>query len=53
MMIRRGLVRDYPIFFAYTVFQIVEEGTLFTLDHMDAISDYQYWSWHWVGLSIS
>lgn len=53
IMIRRGLVRAYPIFFAYTVFQIVEEGTLFTLDHADAISDYQYWSVHWVGLSIS
>jgi hypothetical protein len=53
IMIRRGLVHEYPLFFSYTVFQIIEEGTLFALDHNDAVSDYQYWSVHWAGLAIS
>jgi hypothetical protein len=52
VMIRRSLVREFPVFFAYTVFQILEEGTLFTLDHSAAVSPYQYWSVYWVGLSI-
>lgn len=53
IMIRRGLVRDFPIFFAYTVFQVIAEGTLFVLDHSAAISDYQYWYVYWVGLTVS
>jgi hypothetical protein len=52
VMIRRGLVREFPVFFAYTAFQIVEEGTLFILDHSAAVSAYQYWCAHWVGLTI-
>lgn len=52
VMIRRGLVREFPVFFAYTVFQVVEEGTLFILDHNAAVSPYSYWYAHWVGLAI-
>jgi hypothetical protein len=46
VMIRRGMFREYPLFFAYTVFQIVEGGTLFVLDHIDAVSPDQYWLTH-------
>jgi hypothetical protein len=53
IMFRRGLVREFPIFFIYTLFQVIEEGTLFVLDHSAAVSDYQYWYAHWVGLTIS
>jgi hypothetical protein len=53
VMVRRGLAAKFPVFFAYTVFQIVEEGTLFTLDHMQSVSGYQYWCAHWVGSLIS
>ena len=52
VMVRRGLFREFPVFFAYTVFQIVEEGTLFVLDHSAAISGFQYWKASWVGLAI-
>jgi hypothetical protein len=46
VMVRRGMFREYPLFFAYTVFQIVEGGTLFVLDHIDAVSGDQYWLTH-------
>ena len=52
VMVRRGLFRQFPVFFAYTVFQIVEGGTLFTLDHSAAVSGDQYWDAYWVGLTI-
>ena len=53
VMIRRNLVREFPVFFTYTVFQIVSEGTLFVFDHSAAVSDYQYWYAYWVGLTVS
>ena len=53
VMIRRGMVRQFPVFFVYSVFQIIEEGTLFVLDHNATVSDYQYWYVHWVGITIS
>lgn len=53
IMIRRGLVREFPIFFTYTVFQVISEGTLFVLDHDAAVTAYQYWYAYWVGLTVS
>lgn len=53
IMIRRGLVRDFPVFFVYTVFQIISESTLFALDHDALVTDYQYWYVYWVGLTAS
>jgi hypothetical protein len=52
-MIRRRLFREFPVFFTYTVFQIVEQGTLFVLDHSPAVSNYQYWYVHWIVSIIS
>jgi hypothetical protein len=47
VMVRRGLWREFPVFFAYTLFQIVEEGTLFVLDHRAAITPAHYWRDRW------
>ncbi len=46
IMVRRRKFREYPVFFAYTVFQIVEGGTLFILDHVAAVSSDQCWLVH-------
>jgi hypothetical protein len=53
IMIRRKLVRQFPVFFLYTVFQAISESTLFVLDHSAAISAYVYWYAYWVGLTTS
>lgn len=52
VMMGRGLWREFPLFFAYTVWQVLEEGTLFILDHSAAVSGYQYWCVHSVGRAI-
>ena len=52
-MLRRRLVHEFPVFFIYTVFQIIQEGTLFVFDHDPAVSYYLYWYTYWVGLTIS
>jgi hypothetical protein len=49
LMVRRKLFREFPFFFAYTIFQIIEEGTLFILDHHPRVTGIQYWQAHWVG----
>ena len=51
-MVRKGWVRQFPVFFAYTLFQPVEEGTLFLLDHSAVVSAAQYWYAYWAGLAI-
>src|SRR5438874_2603476 len=53
VMIRRKLFRDFPMFFVYIVFEVVQGGALFVLDHSPAVSAYQYWYAHWVGSLIS
>src|SRR3954447_20888949 len=52
-MVRRHLVGKFPFFFTCTIFQIVEEGTLFILDHDSRVSGIQYWQAYWVGLLIA
>ena len=47
IMIRRKLYRDFPIFLAYTIFQVVLEGVLFVLDHSPAVSGPLYWAVYW------
>jgi len=48
IMIRRRLVREFPVFLTYTLFQIVMGGTLFMLDHISAVSADQYVNAQWV-----
>ena len=52
VMVRRGLWREFPLFFSYTLFTVVEQGTLFILDHNAAVSGYEYWRDRWVFLSL-
>ncbi len=57
-MIRRRLVREFPVFFVYTVYQIVQEGTLFVLDHamrghLVAVPPYRYWHAYWAFMVVS
>ena len=52
IMLRRGLWREFPAFFAYTLFEIVEQGTLFVLDHTAAVSAVEFWRDQWLFLAI-
>jgi hypothetical protein len=52
VMVRRGLWREFPVFFAYTLFTIVEQGTLFVLDHRTSVTPEQYWRDRWVFLAF-
>jgi len=52
VMLRRGLFREFPVFFAYTVFDILTEGTLFVLDHKGSVSSAEYWTAYWIFLGI-
>ena len=42
MMIHRGLARRFPAFFAYTVFEVLLNAFLFTIDHIDSVTNAQY-----------
>jgi hypothetical protein len=48
IMIRRRLVREFPVFLTYTLFQIVMGGILFVADHISAVSARQYVNAQWV-----
>jgi hypothetical protein len=52
VMVRRGLWREFPVFFAYTLFIGLEQGTLFVLDHRAAVTSEEYWRDRWVFLAI-
>jgi hypothetical protein len=52
IMVRRRLWREFPVFFAYTLFQIVEQGTLFILDHRAAVTAEVYWRDRWIFLAF-
>jgi len=43
VMIRRRLLCEFPAFFTYTVFEAVQGGTLFILDHAASVTPEQYW----------
>jgi hypothetical protein len=42
MMIQRKMLREFPVFFAYTVFEITQFLVLFVSDHWDRVSAEQY-----------
>jgi hypothetical protein len=42
MMVRRKLVREFPSFFAYTVYEAVQFVVLYAMYHSDAVSGHQY-----------
>ncbi len=53
MMIHRRLVRRFPAFFIYTVYQVALSGLLVTLDLMDSVSGSQYANAYLAGGVIS
>ena len=42
IMVRRKMVREFPIFFVYTCFQILQTAVLFTIDQSDRFTGDQY-----------
>jgi hypothetical protein len=52
-MIRRRLLHEFPLFLAYTLFEILQGGTLFLMDHSSAVSPERYWQADWVGIVVS
>ncbi len=52
-MMRRKLHREFPVFFAYTLWEAVLGLTQFTLDHISSVTPLQYWQVHWFGLCVS
>lgn len=49
VMIRRKLHREFPAFFAYTVFNPILSAVLFWLDHAEWVTAYQYRYTEWIG----
>lgn len=47
-MLRRGLHRDYPMFFLYALWQVVFTPLLFVLDHLSFVSINQYQACSWM-----
>jgi hypothetical protein len=48
VMIRRKLYRDFPIFFAYTLWVAILGLILFALDQSPSISAVRYWQVYWM-----
>lgn len=53
MMIHRGLAKRFPAFFAYTVYEALLNGFLFTIDHIDSVTGAQYGNAYLVGAAGS
>ena len=53
VMVKRRLVRVYPLFFYYTVFNATLAAGLFWLDHKEGIEGETYWGVYGVGEAIT
>jgi hypothetical protein len=53
MMVRRKLAREFPAFFLYTVFEVLQFVVLFALDKIDGVSAEQYSAAWVVGGAVS
>lgn len=49
---RRGLHRLFPVFFAYTIFEAIEEFTLYGMDILPSVSVRTWWLAFYAGLII-
>jgi hypothetical protein len=47
---RRALHRQFPVFFAYTIFEAIKGCILYTLDILPTVSGETFWSAYWVGV---
>jgi len=52
LMWRSGLSRLFPVFLAYTLFEVVEEFTLYGLDVLPWVRPEIFWQAFWVGLIV-
>ncbi|HET6178632.1 MAG TPA: hypothetical protein VFE61_17005 [Candidatus Sulfotelmatobacter sp.] len=52
LMLRGGLQRLFPVFLAYTLFEAVEEFTLYGMDVLPSVEDRTFWKAFLVGLII-
>ena len=49
---RRGLHKLFPVFLAYSLFEAVEEFTLYGLDVLPWVKDETFWKAFWAGLVV-
>jgi hypothetical protein len=49
---RRGLHKLFPVFFAYTIFEAIEEFILYGMDVLPSVSFEAFWRAFWVGLIV-
>jgi hypothetical protein len=49
---RRGLHKEFPVFFAYLVFEACEEFVLYALDVSPSASAESFWLAFWIGLIL-
>lgn len=49
---RNGLYRLFPVFLAYTLFEAIEEFTLYGMDVLPRVRPETFWRAFWVGLII-
>ncbi len=47
IMVRRKMVREFPIFFVYTCFQILQTAVLFTIDQSDRFT-WEHYNRSWI-----
>jgi len=53
VMVRRGLHREFPVFFIYTVFEPLQGAVLFILDHIESVKAIQYQYAYWPTLVLN
>jgi hypothetical protein len=49
---RRGFHKQFPVFFAYLVFEAIEEFALYGMDVLPSVSAKTWWLAFWVGLVL-
>jgi|GraSoi2013_100cm_1033763.scaffolds.fasta_scaffold89554_1 hypothetical protein len=49
---QRGLHKLFPVFLAYTIFEAIEEFTLYAMDVLPSVRAETFWQAFWVGLII-
>ena len=49
---RRGFHKLFPVFFTYTIFEAIEEFTLYGMDILPSVSGEAFWRTFYVGLMI-
>jgi hypothetical protein len=53
VMIGRKIYREFPMFFLYSCFEVVQFATLFIMSRWDAITPAQFAGTYWIGMAVS